>query len=121
MENRIAEIRKQKKIRQADVASYIGVAKSTYTGYETNYHNPTPEILCKIADFLSVTVDELLGRTSTPALFDNARVERPEILELYDSLTPAQQNNLLSYARGMAANNSLLFDENIRVKKSYKV
>ena len=60
-----------------------------------------PEILCKLADFFEVSVDELLGRT--PQLFDDARVDRPEIMELYELMTPQQQSNLINYARGMLA------------------
>lgn len=59
------------------------------------------EHLCKTADFFGVSVDELLGRT--PQLFDDARVERPEIMELYEMMTPQQQSNLINYARGMLA------------------
>ena len=36
-------------------------------------------------------------------LFDDARVERPEIMELYELMTPQQQSNLINYARGMLA------------------
>ncbi|MCM1306478.1 MAG: hypothetical protein NC037_01005 [Bacteroides sp.] len=55
-----------------------------------------------------VSVDYLLNLAdSEPQLFDNARVERPEILELYDELTPAQQQNILNYARGMVVSNQL--------------
>ena len=60
-----------------------------------------PEILCKLADFFEVCVVELLGRT--PQLFDDARVDRPEIMELYELMTPQQQSNLINYARGMLA------------------
>ncbi len=118
MKNNIAEIRKSKKVRQVEVANYIGVAKSTYTGYETGYHRPTPDILCKIADYLDVTVDELLGRTTAPQLFDNARVERPEILELFDELTPQQQQNLLNYAKGMVVSNQLAGTDTLNKKRA---
>lgn len=97
----LKSIRIKKHLTQADVASYLGVARNTYTQYEQGLHKIPPEILCKLADFFGVTVDELLGRT--PKLFDDARIERPEIMELYDLMTPQQQSNLLNYARGMLA------------------
>lgn len=99
--NRLKELRIKKGVLQSDVAEYIGVNNSTYAYYERGTHNPTPETLCKLADFFGVTVDELLGRT--PQLFDDARVERPEIMELYDLMTPQQKSNLINYARGMLA------------------
>lgn len=69
-------------------------------------------MLCKLADFFGVTVDELLGRTSEPGIFDDARVPRTEIQQLFDELSPAQQENLLNYARGMVVSNSL--SENVK-------
>lgn len=94
-------IRIKKHLTQADVASYLGIARNTYTQYEQGLHKIPPEILCKLADLFNVTVDELLGRTAR--LFDDARIERPEILELYELMTPQQQSNLINYARGMLA------------------
>ena len=80
---------------QSDVAEYIGVNNSTYAYYERGTHNPTPETLCKLADFFGVTVDELLGRT--PQLFDDARIERPEVLELFNRLNIVDQGRVLGY------------------------
>lgn len=97
----LKSIRIKKHLTQADVASYLGIARNTYTQYEQGLHKVPPEVLCKLADFFDVTVDELLGRT--PQLFDDARIERPEIMELYELMTPQQQSNLINYARGMLA------------------
>lgn len=97
----LKSIRTKKHLTQADVASYLGIARNTYTQYEQGLHKVPPEILCKLADFFEVSVDELLGRT--PQLFDDARVNRPEIMELYELMTPQQQSNLINYARGMLA------------------
>ena len=107
----LAEIRKSKKIKQKDIAKYLSVSASTISDWERGKSSPSPEMLKKLADFFGVTVDELLGRSSDPQLFDDARVERPEILDLFDQLTPEQQENLLNYARGMATSNELLKGE----------
>lgn len=102
----LKELRTGKKLLQKDVADFLGVAPTTYLSYEKGIIEPSLDKLCRLADFFDVTVDELLGR-KTQGLFDNAKVERPEILEIYDDLTPAQQNNLLNYARGMAVSNAI--------------
>ncbi len=106
----LKEIRKSQGLLQSEVALALNINLSTYAYYERGDRKLTPEMLCRLADFFDVTVDELLGRTTEPQLFDDARVERPEILELYDKLTPAQQKNLLNYARGMAVANELTED-----------
>lgn len=80
---------------QSDVAAYIGVNNSTYAYYERGTHNPTPETLCKLADFFGVTVDELLGRS--PQLFDDARVPKTEVQDLFDRLNVVDQGRVLGY------------------------
>ena len=97
--NRLKELRIKKGVLQSDVAEYIGVNNSTYAYYERGTHNPTPETLCKLADFFGVTVDELLGRT--PQLFDDARIERPEILELFEKLSLSEQQQVIGYIKGL--------------------
>ena len=82
----LKSIREAKKITQSNVAKYLGIAVTTYSGYETGYHKPTPEILIKLADFFGVTVDELLGR-SGQQLFNDARVEKPYYQKLYEALS----------------------------------
>lgn len=98
---RLRELRKNQGITQREIAQYLGVSVSTFSGWETGIYQMDYEHLCKTADFFGVTVDELLGRS--PQLFDDARVERPEIMELYELMTPQQQSNLINYARGMLA------------------
>ncbi len=43
-------LRKSKKLKQSEVASVANVAVSTISGYETNYRQPTFEMIEKIAD-----------------------------------------------------------------------
>lgn len=105
--NKLKILRKAKKLTQKQVADAVGIGMQAYAYYEKAEREPSQETLIKLADFFGVTVDELLGRTSEPQLFDNARVERPEILDLWSKLTPEQQENILNYARGMAAANEL--------------
>ena len=62
MEN-LKILRKRINLTQKEVADAVGITFQTYSYYETGRTNPTPEMLCKLADFFGVTVDELLGRT----------------------------------------------------------
>ena len=96
---RLKELRLKKGVLQSDVAAYIGVNNSTYAYYERGTHNPTPETLCKLADFFGVTVDELLGRS--PQLFDDARMPKTELQELYDNLNTINKARVLGYIRAL--------------------
>ena len=51
---------------QKDVAENIGVAKSTYSLYESGNREPNVETIKKIADFLNVSADALLGLNNAP-------------------------------------------------------
>lgn len=94
---RLRELRKSQSITQREVAQYLGVSISTYSGWETGVYQMDYEHLCKTADFFGVTVDELLGRT--PQLFDDARVPKTEVQNLFDQLTAHQKELVLERMR----------------------
>lgn len=98
MEN-LKILRKKTNLTQKEVADAVGITFQTYSYYETGRTNPTPEMLCKFADFFGVSVDELLGRT--PQLFDDARVPKTEVQELFDRLNVAEQERALGYMERM--------------------
>ncbi|SEG86678.1 Transcriptional regulator, contains XRE-family HTH domain [Bacillus sp. ok061] len=63
---RLSELRKNKKWSLQDTADQLGIAKSTYAGYETGYRWPSLQSLSKIADLFDTSVDYILGRTDDP-------------------------------------------------------
>lgn len=92
-------LRKEKGLTQTQLANAVGLGRQAYAYYEKGEREPSPETLCKLADFFGVTVDELLGRT--PQLFDDARIERPEILELFEKLSLSEQQQVIGYIKGL--------------------
>lgn len=60
---RVSELRKDRGLKQKDIANLLNVAVSTVSNYETDSHEPDLENLCKLADLLGVSTDYLLGRT----------------------------------------------------------
>ena len=86
-------IRKERKLRQQDLADYLGITVSAYGNYELGQREPDLSTLCKLADFFNTTIDYLLGRTElrqssiTPyidaKLFDRLQtLNKQEIQEL---------------------------------------
>jgi transcriptional regulator with XRE-family HTH domain len=63
MLEQLAELRKKQKWSLQDTADQLGIAKSTYAGYESGYREPSLQSLSHIADLFETTVDFLLGRT----------------------------------------------------------
>lgn len=60
---RLKELRKEKKIKQREMAEFMGVGLRTYQYYESATHYPEIPGLIKLADFFKVSTDYLLGRT----------------------------------------------------------
>ncbi len=58
---RIAAIRKERRLRQQDVAKEIGVSERTYRRYEAGDTCPNIDTLCKLTAFYGVSVDYLVG------------------------------------------------------------
>lgn len=61
MKFQIKEARIRAGLSQKELASQIGVAPSTFNGYESGNHDPKSDLLIKIAKACNVTVDFLLG------------------------------------------------------------
>lgn len=57
----IAYLRKEKGVKQEELANYVGVSAQAVSKWE-NGGVPDTELLPKIADFFSVSVDRLFGR-----------------------------------------------------------
>lgn len=70
----IAELRKEKKVGQKEVAALLSMSVPTISNYEKNVHAPDLPTLCKLADYYQVTTDYILGRTNyrcTPEVLDD--------------------------------------------------
>ena len=63
---RLKEARKQKGLKQKEVAAHIQMAAHSYQQYEGGQRRPDFETLVALADLFDVTTDYLLGRTGEP-------------------------------------------------------
>ena len=74
-----------------DFAEALNIPYSTYTGYEVRNREPKYETLCKIADLLQVSTDDLLGRTTNIlGTNEDERLKK----ELNNLLNPNEVKNL---------------------------
>lgn len=62
----LKEARLRSGISQKDLAENIGVAKSTYSLYESGKREPNVDTIKKIASSLNVSADTLLGIDNEP-------------------------------------------------------
>ena len=59
MKNNIKELRKNRKLRQEDLAKKLGVTRQTIIAIENNKYDPTLELAMKISEFFGVSVNEI--------------------------------------------------------------
>lgn len=64
-ENRLRDLREDRDLKQRDLAELLKVHQTTYSDYELNRLNIPVAVLHALADFYSVSVDYLLGRTNS--------------------------------------------------------
>ena len=59
---RLKELRKERCVRQEQVAVALDISMSAYCNYEQGKREPTASVLWRMADYYDVSVDYLLGR-----------------------------------------------------------
>ena len=59
MKNKIEEIRKQRGIRQEELAKMLGVSRQTVSSLETGRYNPSIFLAHSIAVFFGMTIEEV--------------------------------------------------------------
>lgn len=63
---RLIHLRKNKNISQGQMAKILGITQQAYCNYEKGIRQIPDDLKIKLADFYSVSVDYLLGRTDDP-------------------------------------------------------
>ena len=112
MPNRLKELRRSFGITQKELASSLGIAQPTLSGWETDRFQIDYDNLVKLADFFGTSIDYILGRnvieqTTIPDLSPKGepnnsklavRSDHEKILDVYDSLDEQSKTQLMSVA-----------------------
>ena len=59
MKNIIKQLRKERGLRQEDMAKELGVSRQTIIAIENDKYNPTLELAMKLARLLNTTVEDI--------------------------------------------------------------
>ena len=59
MKNRLEEIRKQRNIRQEDLAASLEVSRQTIGSLENGRYNPSITLAFKIANYFNMSIEEI--------------------------------------------------------------
>ena len=102
---KLKEFRRRNGMTQEDVAKALGIPKKTYQNYEREVREADLGVLCALADLYGVTLDELMGRTSTispgelNAIVAEVEKQQDEIVSIFQVLNADGRALLLSIAR----------------------
>ncbi len=113
----IKELRKKQNISQKRLAQDLNIPISTLNGYENENYLPTANTLIKIADYLHVTIDELVGRKQEN-IIDKGLLNDVE-LDIIDKLRKLDKDNqirLQAYAQGLFDNQQQEMETIKRIK-----
>ncbi len=75
---RLHTLRKERKLRQEDMAKQLGIARTTYAMYEQGNREPDYNTLIKLATFFEVSIDYLLGTTKIRQVTD---IQDPDLYQ----------------------------------------
>ena len=104
---RLREIRKERGLRQEEVADHLGVKRQTYSAYERAVSVPDSLTLKKLADFFDVTVDEFFFDPTEDASLE-AQERKVTLLARKTKRIPPDQRERLF--RNFEANIDLYLD-----------
>ena len=92
---KLRELRKQKKLTQADLGSKIGVSPSAIGMYEQGNREPDNDTLLKLCEVFNVTTDYLINSELKQSIFFSPDYDH-ELLNVVDLFTKTliKQNNI---------------------------
>lgn len=69
-QNRLRELREDKDLLQKDIAEVLNCTQVCYSRYELGKRDIPTEVLVKLSDYYSVSIDYILRQTDNPKRCD---------------------------------------------------
>ncbi len=103
---KIKTLRKEREIKQIELAKAMNLSVQTISGYETGYAQPPLDVAVKLADYFQITTDELIGRENyatgiVEVVGEQLTNDEKELLELYRKMNFQNKNQLIGFAKGL--------------------
>jgi repressor LexA len=80
--SRLKDLRKEKNLRQKDLATDLGVARTTIANYEQGTRFPDKDVLNKLANYFNVSTDYLLGRIDYPSYLPQGTMPANDMVQI---------------------------------------
>ena len=104
---RLKELRQEKNINQAVVASAVNVSQSVVGDWENGVHEPKASYITALAKYFNVSSDYLLGLDDQPGhIIVEQKAPKPtkevqELTDLISKLSPIDRAHATGYIRGL--------------------
>jgi len=89
---RLAEVRKDRGLKQRELSKILAVSETTISGYENNRNRPDDEIKVNIAKTFDISLDYLLG-----AIDDEITLTRDNMIILPKDFPKDARSKVLEY------------------------
>ena len=99
--NRFRQLIDDRQIGRKELAEQLNIAYSTLGNYLNGDREPDINMLIKIADLFSVSIDYLVGHPTNQTISD----EETRLLHLFRQMPPEHQQMLTEIARVMTLQN----------------
>lgn len=97
---RLKELRNKRGLTQQQISDRLGLARTTYSGYENGAREPDIDSLKKFSEFFGVTIDYMTGKDVDGEL---ANV-KDEFLKIYYKLPEDKRMLIREVAKSMQEN-----------------
>lgn len=109
----LRELRTKRGLLQKDIASFLGIDRTTYVKYEKGDNEPSNDIIVKLATFFNVSTDYLLGVSNNANATSSHSIEKNRIETLYEQLNLLGKEKVESYIMDLLENPKYTSSEDI--------
>jgi len=98
-------LRQERELSQKDLAEILNVEAYTISDWEQGRCEPNIEMLIKIADFFSVSIDYLINRKNNSYDYSKLSLAQLELINYIKKLNDKEVNRILGYADAISNDN----------------
>ena len=98
---RLLELRKSKKISQAELSKILNIPQTTYSSYETNRTMPDINTLLKLAKYYNTTIEFILGENTEIVNLLTLSNVKSDIIKNVLEVDEIQAQRIKSYIDGI--------------------
>lgn len=107
LNNRIRELRLEKRITQLQLSIALNVTQETISAYEHNRHMPSLAALIKMSEIFNASMDYIMGLSNVRHILNeptdkaNEAEQKTKLLDCYNKLGTKNKARLIAYAEGL--------------------